>query len=69
MQLHIELTTTPAPEDIASLNEGIQQYNRQAVPGTPEVSEDLHFAVFARDSDGHVLGGIRSNPFSRYLCI
>ena len=69
MQLHIELTTTPALEDMASLNEGIQQYNRQAVPGIPEVSEDLHFAVFARDADGHVLGGIRASAFSGYLCI
>lgn len=69
MQAQIEITTSPTPEDMTFLSEGIQQYNRQTVPGIPDVSGDLRFAVFARGDDGEVLGGIRASAFWGYLTI
>ncbi|HWU77210.1 MAG TPA: GNAT family N-acetyltransferase [Rhodanobacter sp.] len=67
--MHIEVTTSPAPEDLRFLSEGIQDYNRRTVPGIAEVSDDLRFAAFARDTDGNLLGGIRAGAFWGYLCI
>ena len=67
--MKIEVTTTPDPNDMEFLSQGIQAYNRKTVPGLSEVSEDLKFAVFARDGEGRLLGGIRASAYWGYLCI
>lgn len=67
--MKIEVTKTPEPADMDFLSQGIQAFNRQTVPGLPEVSQDLKFAVFARDEQGDLIGGIRANAFWGYLCI
>lgn len=61
--LEIEITTQPSAEDLRVISEGIQDFNRKAVPGFPEVSEELRFAVFARNATGAVVGGIRAACF------
>jgi GNAT superfamily N-acetyltransferase len=69
IEMKIEVTETPDPADMEYLSQGIQAFNRETVPGLPEVSQDLKFAVFARDDHGKVVGGIRANAFWGYLCI
>ena len=68
-EVAIEATTNPSAAELECLSQGIQAFNRRAVPGIPEVADDLVFAVLARDLDGHVVGGIRARAFSGYLCI
>lgn len=65
----VEVATDPAPADLRTLSEGIQDFNRRTVPGLPEVADDLKFAVFARDAAGCVVGGIRANAFWGFLNI
>ena len=67
--IDIEVATAPSAEDLECISQGIQAYNRLVTPPIPEVSEELRFAVFARDADGHVVGGIRAAAFWGYLCI
>jgi GNAT superfamily N-acetyltransferase len=67
--LAIEVTTQPSAAELECLSQGIQDFNRRAVPGLPEVADDLVFAVLARDPDGKVLGGIRARAFWGWLCI
>ena len=68
-EFQVEVSSEPAPEDLRTLSEGIQDFNRRTVPGLPEVAQDLKFAVFARDAAGKVVGGIRANAFWGYLNI
>ncbi|HET7266783.1 MAG TPA: GNAT family N-acetyltransferase [Oleiagrimonas sp.] len=67
--IKIELATEPLAQDLETISQGIQAFNRQVVPPIPDVSEELRFAVFARDADGHVVGGIRAAAYWGYLCI
>lgn len=64
----IEVTTSPTADDLERVSEGIRAYNR-TVPGVPEASDELFFAVFARNAAGEVVGGIRARAFWDYLCI
>lgn len=65
----IEVTTTPAADDLECISQGIQAFNRAVEPSIPEVSEELNFAVFARNADGDVVGGIRAKAFWGHMCI
>lgn len=67
--MEIEVTTEPSTADLESISQGIQAFNRHTMPGIPEVAEDLKFAVFARNADGKIVGGIRAKAFWGYLCI
>ena len=67
--MKIEVTTEPSAADLDCISQGIQAFNRRTVPGIPEVAEDLKFAVFAGNTDGEIVGGIRAKAFWGYLCI
>lgn len=67
--MEIEVTTEPSAADLELVSQGIQAFNRRTVPGIPEVADDLVFAVFARDPEGNLVGGIRAKAFWGYLCI
>lgn len=67
--MDIEVTTVPSAADLEYISQGIQAFNRRAVPGIPEVADDLTFAAFARDTDGTIVGGIRAKAFWGYLSI
>ncbi|MGH8234396.1 MAG: GNAT family N-acetyltransferase [Rhodanobacteraceae bacterium] len=67
--MDFEVTTAPSSVDLEFISQGIQEINRRAVPGIPEVADDRKFALFARDSGGKVVGGIRARAFWGYLCI
>lgn len=67
--MDIEVVTQPSPAEMACLSEGIQGYNRETIPGFPEVSEELRFVVLARDSAGVVAGGLRACAYWGFLTI
>lgn len=64
--MDVEVATDPTPDDLGVLSQGIQACNRHAVPGFPEVSEELRFAVLAKTSSGRLAGGIRASAFWGY---
>lgn len=63
MVMEIEVTTRPATGDLEFISQGIQDFNRKAVPGFPDVSEELRLAVFARNDERMLVGGIRARAF------
>ena len=67
--MKIEITTTPNQADMEFLSQRIQAFNRESVHGIPEVAQDLKFAVFVRDTDGKLVGGIRASAYWGYLHI
>jgi GNAT superfamily N-acetyltransferase len=67
-EVQIELATTPDDADLKTISEGIQSFNQEHLPDDVVFEPDTRFAVFARDDDGKVVGGIRANAFWNY-CI
>lgn len=67
--MDIELIRNPSQDDLACLSQGIQTYNRQTVPGFPDVTEEVRFVVLARTATGEVAGGLRAAAFWGYLTI
>jgi GNAT superfamily N-acetyltransferase len=66
--MNIEVTSNPQKEDLKILSEGIKSYNQQHIPDTVVFEEDTKFAVFAKDDNGKVIGGIRACAYWNY-CI
>ncbi|MCG8574052.1 MAG: GNAT family N-acetyltransferase [Flavobacteriales bacterium] len=67
--MKIEVTANPQKEDLKVISKGIQSYNQQHIPDEVVFEEDTRFAVFAKDDDGNVLGGIRACAFWNYCII
>jgi len=67
--MRIEVTTCPASAVMQQLSEGIQSFNRKALPGLEAVREETRFAVLAHNEQGVLLGGIRANAFWNTLHI
>ena len=66
--MKIELAVSPDDADLKIINEGIKSYNQEYLPGEVVFEPDTRFAVFAKNSEGKVVGGIRANAFWNY-CI
>ncbi len=66
--MKIEITSKPQKEDLKIISEGIQSYNQQYIPDHVVFEKDTKFAVFAKDDNGKVFGGIRACAFWNY-CI
>lgn len=64
----IEITSNPKEEDLSTISKGIKSYNQQYLPDHVVFENDTKFAVFAKDDDGKVLGGIRACAYWNY-CI
>ena len=67
--MRIEVTTAPTAADLAILSQGIQAFNRQILGDAVAFEPDTRFAVFARDAQSNVCGGIRANAFWHYCII
>lgn len=67
--MKIEITATPAKEDLKTISKGIQSFNQKHMPDSVVFEEDTKFAVFARDENGEVVGGIRACAFWDYCII
>lgn len=67
--MNIEVTSTPKKEDLQTISQGIKTYNQQHIPDGVVFEEDTKFAVFAKDDNGKVLGGIRACAFWNYCII
>ena len=66
--MKIELAVNPNDADLKMLSEGIKLFNQEHLPDDVVFEPDNRFAVFAKDSEGKVVGGIRANAFWNY-CI
>ena len=58
-----ELTTTPLAADIATVRAGMRRYELSRLPDLPDESEDVPAVVFARASDGTLIGGAQGNVY------
>lgn len=67
--INIELATQPDATDLQTISQGIQDYNRGFLTEQVVTEPDTRFAVFARDTQGKVVGGIRANAFWNYCII
>ncbi|MBD1390168.1 GNAT family N-acetyltransferase [Neiella sp. HB171785] len=65
----IEVTSSPSKENLKTISEGIQTYNQDYIPDEVVFEEDTKFAVFAKDDNGIVQGGIRATAFWNYCII
>lgn len=67
--MNIETTSTPNIEDLKVLSEGIKSYNQQHIPDAVVFEPDTKFAIFAKDENGEVLGGIRACAYWNYCLL
>ena len=67
--MKIEITTRPKKDDLRTIHQGIKRYNKNQVLNLPTDADDLAFAVFARDDDNRVIGGIRATASWNWLHI
>ncbi|WP_133407052.1 GNAT family N-acetyltransferase [Parashewanella tropica] len=65
----IEVASSPSKEDLKTISEGIQSFNQQHMHDDVVFEPDTKFAVFARDEEGNVQGGIRAVAFWDYCLI
>lgn len=67
--MDIELTCTPKQEDLKAISQGIKSYNQNYLPDNVVFENYLRFAVFAKDENGKVIGGIRACAYWNYCII
>lgn len=67
--MRVELTSSPSKKDLMTISEGIQSFNKKHLPDDIVFEKDINFAVFAKDDNGEVLGGIRATAFWNYCII
>ncbi len=67
--MKIELTTTPEAEDLKTISKGIQTFNQDHLTDDVVFEPDTKFAVFARNDENKVVGGIRATAFWNYCII
>lgn len=67
--MQIELAVSPREEDLQTISRGIQSYNEEHLSDEVVYEKDTKFAVFARDVDGNVVGGVRATAFWNYCII
>ncbi|MDP2560242.1 GNAT family N-acetyltransferase [Psychrobium sp. 1_MG-2023] len=67
--MKIEVTTSPQTSDLKTISEGIQRYNQRFLADDVVFEPDTRFAVFAKDNQGVVVGGIRATAFWNYCII
>ena len=63
--LHIDVTDTPAVADVDTVRDGLNAYNARFAPD----SAYRELAVFLRDADGRVRGGVTGNTYWGWLHI
>jgi GNAT superfamily N-acetyltransferase len=69
IKLKVELSLSPAAEDLKIISQGIESFNENHIPVKVVYEPDTRFAVFARDDSGNLIGGIRANAFWNYCII
>ncbi|MGB0866429.1 MAG: GNAT family N-acetyltransferase [Granulosicoccaceae bacterium] len=67
--MKIELATTPSPEDLLTISTGIKSYNQTQLPDELVFEPDTKFAIFARNTEEDVVGGLRALAFWNYCII
>lgn len=58
-ELNFEVTQNPNNDDLKTISVGLQTHNAKTIGGVA-TEDELRFAVFAKDIDGRVIGGLRA---------
>ena len=61
--MHVAITTTPDDDAVKTVKAGMRAYEVSRLPGLPDESEDVPVAVFAREDDGSLCGGLLGNLY------
>ena len=69
VKMNIEVTISPTKHDLETISQGIQSFNQSHIPDDVVFESDTKFAVFAKDDNGKVIGGIRAAAFWNYCII
>jgi hypothetical protein len=64
-KMRFEVTHDPKPADLKSLADGFRAFELAELPDLPDASADVPIAVFARDGQGAILGGVKANIYMR----
>jgi len=67
--MKIELATAPSAAELSVLSRGIKDFNRRHLSEAVVIEEDTRFAVFAKNNNGEIVGGIRATAFWNYCII
>lgn len=67
--MQIEVVTSPDKEALKTISKGIESFNQKYMADEVVFEPDTKFAVFARDENGNVIGGIRATAFWNYCII
>ena len=67
--MKIELTEAPSAQDLKIIGQGIKTYNQAYLPDDVVFEPDTRFAVFARNQQGEVVGGVRATADWNYCLI
>lgn len=67
--MKIELALSPSTEDLNTISQGIKSFNQKHIPDEMVFEADTRFAVFAKNDDGKVIGGVRATAFWNYCII
>lgn len=67
--MKIELATKPTTKDLDKISQGIQSFNQGYVSEDVVFEPDTKFAVFARDDNNEVVGGVRATAFWNYCIV
>ncbi|MBD0401560.1 N-acetyltransferase [Flammeovirga sp. EKP202] len=67
--MNIEVTSEPSKDDLKTISKGIETYNQNFIPDEVVFEKDTKFAVFVKNDNGKVLGGIRACAFWNYCII
>lgn len=67
--MKIELSLSPLKKDLQTISKGIQTFNQSHLPDDIVFENDQPFAVFARDKNGNIHGGLRATAFWNYCII
>lgn len=67
--MKIELATEPTKKDLETISQGIQSYNKAHMPDEVVFEPDTRFAVFVRNENNEVVGGVRATAFWNYCIV
>ena len=67
--LTVELTLSPSEADLKTISDGIAAFNAQYLPNDAEFGSGCRFALFARNTQGHIVGGIQAHVVWSYCVL
>ena len=67
--LTVELTLSPSNADLKIISDGIGAFNAPYLPNDAEFDSGCRFALFARNTQGQIVGGIQAHVVWSYCVL